>query len=455
MVEHNAGLYHLRSGKYARTAKLATLPVSYAGRRVAGVGKVAFGRSRAEVAREIEQRTAQHLFEVLGELKGGAIKVAQLLAAVYPALFDDLGADYRDALNRLLESAPPMLPGGVHEVLNTDMGPDWREQFRSFDDKRAAAASIGQVHRAVWRDGREVAVKVQYPGIRDVIESDLKSIRRLSILLPVLFPHIDAIAIIDELCACVRGELDYAREADYQRKFAVAYRNDPDFLIPDVIAQYENTLVTEWVDGIPLSKTIQHSDQAECDRVGVQLVRFSLSGPQRCGLIYADPHPANFLVTADGRLGIIDFGACAAISAESIAMLQDLSRVIDETDSAAFESRLREYRIVLSDADIDEIAAQFKVVFEPLVSDSFTYSPAWLRQQAKVFAAPQLDNSVRQLALPPELTIGLRTSVACAGLICQLNAYGRYRDEIDHLLPGFNAEFSTRTTLSPSVDKVS
>ncbi|WP_050949964.1 ABC1 kinase family protein [Gordonia effusa] len=419
------------------------------------MGRVVLGRSREEVARDIEMRTAQHFFDVLGELKGGALKLAQILAAVYPALFDDLGSDYRDALDRLLASAPPMLPGAVHGVLAGDLGVDWRDNFRSFDDRRAAAASIGQVHHAIWHDGREVAVKVQYPGIRGVIEDDLTAIRRLSALMYAVFPNTDPAAIIDELSACVREELDYAREAENQRAFAHAYRDDPDFLVPQVVAQYENTLITEWLDGTPLNHTIRHSTQIERDRVGVQLVRFSFSGPQRCGLLYADPHPANFLVTSDGRLGVIDFGACARLSDESMAMLHDLSLFIDGTDPAALESRLREYRIILSDTDIDEIADKLKTVFEPLASDSFTYTNDWLRGQAKVFASPQLDNVVRQLALPPELAVGLRVAMACAGLICQLNAHGHFRDEIDHLLPGFNAAFSARTAVEPDRGQVS
>src|SRR3569833_644935 len=147
-----------------RTAKLASLPIGFAGRTALGVGKRTFGKSAEMVAVEIQQRTAEQLFKVLGELKGGAMKLGQMLSIFEAALPPELAGPYRATLTRLQEAAPPLPARTVHRVLAEGLGEDWRDMFTEFDDKPAAAASIGQVHQAIWRDGRTVAVKVQYPG---------------------------------------------------------------------------------------------------------------------------------------------------------------------------------------------------------------------------------------------------------------------------------------------------
>src|SRR5215467_13143676 len=147
-----------------RAAKMARLPIGLAGRTAIGVGKRIGGRPAEIVAQEIQQRTADQIFRVLGELKGGAMKLGQALSIFEAALPPELAGPYRATLTKLQEAAPPLPAASVHKVLAADLGDDWRASFLDFNDVPAAAASIGQVHRAVWLDGRQVAVKIQYPG---------------------------------------------------------------------------------------------------------------------------------------------------------------------------------------------------------------------------------------------------------------------------------------------------
>lgn len=234
-----------------RTAKLAALPLGFAGRATWGLGKRIGGKSAELVAREVQQRTADQLFKTLGELKGGAMKLGQALSVFESALPEEVAGPYRAALTKLQEAAPPLPARTVHGVLAERIGEDWRDCFLEFEDAPAAAASIGQVHRAVWHDGRQVAVKVQYPGAGEALLSDLAQLSRFARLLGPLVPGMDIKPLIKELRERVSEELDYALEAQAQREHAAEFADDPDVLIPQVVHQSDQVLVTEWIDGIP------------------------------------------------------------------------------------------------------------------------------------------------------------------------------------------------------------
>ncbi len=296
-------------GSVQRTAKLAGLPLGYFGRTALGFGKRIGGISAEIVGQEIQQRTADQLFRVLGELKGGAMKFGQALSIFEAALPPEIAEPYRATLTRLQESAPPLPASTVHRVLAADLGEDWRAEFASFDDTPAAAASIGQVHRAVWKDGRQVAVKIQYPGAGKALINDFTQLARVGRLFGLLMPGLDVKPLLDELRDRVAEELDYHLEAAAQRAFADAYAGDPDIYVPPVVTETDHVLVTEWMDGTPLSKIISDGSKIERDRAGILLTRFLFSGPARAGLLHADPHPGNFRLLDDGRLGVLDFGA--------------------------------------------------------------------------------------------------------------------------------------------------
>jgi predicted unusual protein kinase regulating ubiquinone biosynthesis (AarF/ABC1/UbiB family) len=235
---------------------MARLPIGLAGRTALGFGKRIGGRPAEIVAQEIQQRTADQIFRVLGELKGGAMKLGQALSIFEAALPPELAGPYRATLTKLQESAPPLPARSVHQVLAKDLGENWRDSFAEFSDTPAAAASIGQVHKATWRDGRQVAVKIQYPGAGRALIGDFNQLSRAGRLFGLLMPGLEVKPLLDELRDRVTEELNYELEAASQQAFADAYAGDPDISVPGVIMGTEHVLVTEWMDGTPLSKII-------------------------------------------------------------------------------------------------------------------------------------------------------------------------------------------------------
>ncbi len=282
-----------------------------AGRAAVGLGRRLTGGDRAEIEARNSARAAEQLFAVLGELKGGAMKLGQALSVMEAAVPEDLAEPYREALAKLQSAAPPMPTRDVHRMLTRQLGSDWRSRFREFDDDPAASASIGQVHRAVWHDGRDVAVKVQYPGADEALRADLKTLSRFTGLISTVMPGVDTRPVIEEFNARTEDELDYRIEADNQRAFARVYADDERFVIPRVVASAPKVVVTEWMTATPLAAIIADGTREQRNIAGSRLAEFHLASPALVGMLHCDPHPGNFMLCDDGRLGVIDFGAAA------------------------------------------------------------------------------------------------------------------------------------------------
>ncbi|MGH3406401.1 MAG: ABC1 kinase family protein [Streptosporangiaceae bacterium] len=426
-----------------RTAKLATLPIGLAGRTALGLGKRLGGRPAELVAQEIQQRTAEQIFKVLGELKGGALKLGQALSIFEAALPPEIAGPYRATLTRLQDSAPPLPAATVHRVLAEDLGENWRDNFAEFDDRPAAAASIGQVHRAVWNDGRPVAVKIQYPGAGKALNNDFTQLSRIARLFGVLMPGLDTRPLLEELRARVAEELDYRLEAESQQAFADAYAGDPDIFVPQVIAATDHTLVTEWMDGTPLARIISDGTQEQRDRAGILLARLMFSGPSRVGMLHADPHPGNFRLLDDGRLGrlgVLDFGAVDRLPDGFPTFFGELLWLMHTDGNIEMVERVLRENGFLRDGvsvDLEALHAFLAPLAEPSRVERFKFSREWLRGEATRVADLRSSNVARQLNLPPSFVLIHRVSTAGIGVLCQLECEGPFRAEVLTWMPGY------------------
>ena len=405
-----------------------------------GTGKRLGGRPAELVNQEIQRRTADQVFRVLGELKGGAMKLGQALSIFEAALPPEIAGPYRATLTRLQESAPPLPAQTIHKVLAGDMGEGWRASFAGFDDEPAAAASIGQVHRAVWHDGRQVAVKIQYPGAGRALMSDFSQLSRFARLFGGLMPGLDAKPLLAELRDRVAEELDYRREAAAQQVFAACYAGDPDVCVPGVVVVSDHVLVSEWLDGIPLASIIAGGTAAQRDRAGIMMIRFLFSGPARVGLLHADPHPGNFRLLAGGRLGVLDFGAVDRLPDGFPPIFGRVLRLMhDGARSEQLEGELRSHGYLRDGVSVDMAAlrAFLAPLAEPSRAESFRFSREWLRAETAQASALRSSSVLRRLNLPPSYVLIHRVLASGLGVLCQLECEAPFRAEVLRWMPGY------------------
>jgi predicted unusual protein kinase regulating ubiquinone biosynthesis (AarF/ABC1/UbiB family) len=345
-------------GRLRRSAKLGSI-AGVQGARYAGTKAANVARSEEASQEKLDQRhleTAMKMVGALGQMKGAAMKLGQFASFIDTDFLPDESREiYQEQLAKLRTSAPPMPWEKVEKVLDEEYeGEPLSGLFADIEREAFAAASIGQVHRAELPDGRRVAVKIQYPGIAEALDADLRNAGTIVRLARALAPGLDAKAIAEELRERVMEELDYEYEAQNQRSFSRAYRDHPFIYVPDVMTRLSRrrVLVTELVEGLDFEqvKQLPHDSRS---RFGEIVFRGSFGSIYHLRHFNADPHPGNYILMADGRVAFLDFGMTKKLEHEQIVLEQ---RVIDaafHNDPERFRGALHELGFVKNPSKLD------------------------------------------------------------------------------------------------------
>jgi hypothetical protein len=412
-------------GRLRRTARLAALPAAHAGRAAVGLGRRLGGAPAEAVTAQVQARTAEQLFRTLGELKGGAMKVGQAMSAMEAALPAELAQPYREALVRLQDAAPPMPAGVVHRVLDQSFPAGWRHLFRRSTTvrwrPRASVRSTGPCGRTGprWpsrcstRRGAGAGRRPRHPRHAGAARPAGRARSR---------PRALFAALRDRLA----DEVDYVLEADAQTAFAEAFAGDPDIAVPQVLVVEDRVLVTEWMDGTPVSRVIADGSRADRDRCGLLLLRLLLSSPRRVGRLHGDPHPGNFRLLPDGRLGVLDFGSTEAVPTGWPARLGGLLTALRDEDAEALHGVASAAGLVRGDeVDAAALLALLGPYGEPLRTPRYRFERSWLQGQVRRTSDPAQPGPPGPAAPQPCPTRHLllqRVAVGLAGVLTLLGA---------------------------------
>ena len=416
------------TGWMERGAKLAGNTGKSAGRFLGTRVRSFMAPDRAqEFLDGFHQRTAQQLVDMLGEMKGAAMKLGQLASFYEFAAPGDYLATYKDALTMLQNSAPPMDPEASKQVIKEEFGESVTDLFEEFEDDPVAAASIGQVHRARLHSGEVVAVKVQYPGVDQAVRSDLKNLSAMTKLSVAIAPNLDPKEVTAEVRDRVLEELDYRREASNQERFAKLFDKHPYIVVPKVYKDYCRTRVItqEFIEGKPFLSALEWS-QEEKDRLAEVLFRFFYGSLNRFLLFSADPHPGNYLLLEDGKVAFIDYGLVRAIDPGSLRLLIELCQALIEDDQEHGRDALEGLGIM--NPKTPEIAAvweHLKMLNSPVLEDRpVKIDPAMVQEIARAGFDPRSAafQTLRKMGIPGLMVTFNRMSFGVGSLLARLEA---------------------------------
>ena len=392
------------------------------------------GRSDAQRERASRQqlKSAESLVKVLGGMRGAAMKVGQTLSAVDLGLVpEEIRPQFQEILAVLQQDAKPVSFKSIRKVIEDDLGEKLSHAFADFDEEPIAAASIGQVHRATLDDGRDVAVKVQYPGIAEAIQADMQNLRLALKLLSVVAPGIDTGPIAQEIRERIGQELDYELEAANHRAMARVYRGHPFIVVPDVVTDLcrERVLVSEFVSGSRFAQARQLPAGAR-DRLGEILVRFYINGPVRHRLLNGDPHPGNSLFLDDGRVAFVDFGFFKTLSAQEVDQLMASTKATYDHDAQALFKVIAPLGRLPDDPKLAEpFYESYWSIFGWLLTDHVvTVDGAATGAMMRSYNRLRKAEDFRRLMLPAEHFVLMRAVMLLIGLLGQLQATGNWLD---------------------------
>lgn len=385
--------------------------------------------SPKKLLEDLHLATAEDLLETLGRLKGTSMKLGQLAsfidAGVLPPDVRDL---YQGVLGSLRDAAPPMKRALVGEVFQHEFGADPGDIFASFSEDPVAAASLGQVHLAVTKDGREVAVKVQYPGIEDAIRSDLAVTTALRPLMPLLAPGLDAGDALEEMRARLLEECDYLLEAENMDTLADRYEGHPFVIVPRSVPELstERVLTMGRARGRPFAEVMQ-LDQAEKDRVGEMLFRFYYGSLYRYGFTSADPHPGNYFLMDDGRMAFFDFGLACNLDPRMVPFLQGAFMALRDQDVPGVFKNAVSMRYVTRPDQVDpqRFYDWVRLVLDPVAEDrEYTFTREFIAERTATMLDPRNPwwSFLRQLNLPRWGILVYRLELGLFAVLAQLGA---------------------------------
>jgi predicted unusual protein kinase regulating ubiquinone biosynthesis (AarF/ABC1/UbiB family) len=325
------------TSRVRRTATVGRLAAKEAvkqfGTRAANVTRGEEASEQALARRQLE--TAKQIVAALGTMKGAAMKLGQVMSFLDVGLVEEEHREeFQRELAKLRDAAPTVSFKQMRRVIEEDLEDPIDEVFASFDEEPIAAASIGQVYRARLRDGRDVAVKVQYPGVAAAVRADMQNLDMIMRLLKRMTPGMDAKAIAAEIRERIGEELDYELEAQNQGALARIFRGHPFIAVPEVVTglSRERVLVSEFVEGVGFEE-LKTRSQAERDRIGEIVFRFFLGCLYRHRQFSGDPHPGNFMLLADGRVAFLDFGLFKRMEREPVELELACQRAVSEGDA--------------------------------------------------------------------------------------------------------------------------
>jgi predicted unusual protein kinase regulating ubiquinone biosynthesis (AarF/ABC1/UbiB family) len=422
----------LPTGWAARGARLAGQTSRSAARFLGTRARAFAAPERAqEFLDGFHEATAQQLVGMLGEMKGAAMKVGQLASFYEFSVPGDYADTYRDALTMLQNSAPPMDPEASKAVVAEEFGKPVSEVFASFEEEAVAAASIGQVHRAVLHSGETVAVKVQYPGVDEAIRSDLKNISAMTKLSVAIAPNLDPREVANEVRDRVMEELDYRREAANQYKFAQMFQDHPFILVPKVYKDYCTTrvIVQEFVEGDSFLTAFDW-DKPERDRLGEMVFRFFWGCLNRFLLFSADPHPGNYLLLRDGRVAFLDYGLVRAIDPGTRASLIEVLLALIGDDRERGGRALEALGIISRKTpEVSAIWEHLKLLNGPILTDgSVPMTRAMVQEIAGAFD-PRSESfgTLRKVGMPGVIMTLNRMTFGVASLLGRLGSEANWQ----------------------------
>ncbi len=403
----------------------------------------AAGENRERLRNDLALQTAQDVTATLGTMKGVLVKLGQMASYVD----DGLAPPVRRTLSRLQDSIPPMSPELAAQVITEELGQPPEAVFAEWDPEPIAAASIGQVHRAITRDGRAVAVKVQYPGVAETMAADLDNVALLRRMLKITAPHQDVDALLAELRERVLEELDYRREASNQRLIAAYYEGHPTIIIPAVIDELSTRRVvtTELSDGARFAE-LQTWSQEERDLAGETIYRFVFRSLYELHAFNGDPHPGNYLFHGQGKVTFLDFGLVKYFSAADLQPLMDMVRTLCVSDQPEeFRAGLEEAGFITPGAPLstEDIVADLALFYE-LVRESKVIRVTGDYASAVVRRFFDVRRPVAQYAsIPRSYVILQRINLGLFALLGDIKATANWRAIAEEIWPFTRAAPST------------